>query len=128
MNNQRQFKRVDVNLPVSCALKKNDNDTMATSGIIKDISMGGMKIALPLNDHSWAKEAQHLHYQIHLPEPFESLYGQGDIKWTFQDPDQSHVQIGLAFSNPDQQHRLELSHIMEELSSEHESLSMLFKK
>lgn len=127
MTHQRQFKRVDVNLPISCAFKKNENDMMATSGIIKDISMGGMKIALPLHDHSWAKEAQRLHYQIHLPEPFECLYGQGDIKWTFQDPKQSHIQIGLAFCNPDNRHHKELSHIMDELATEQESELMSYQ-
>ena len=116
MQQHRKDFRVDVDLPIQCSFISSEQEALLLSqGSIQDISLGGMKISVPLNSRTIAKQARSIDYEIQLPEPFQVLNGQGDIKWTFQDPNKNHLQIGLSFSNMDRNHQEEIACIVEEL-------------
>lgn len=112
MRQRRQYSRFGVNLPVSCHFSQtNDKDT--TQGSISNISLGGMKIAVPLDTNILSSDVD---YHINLPAPFNHINGRGLIKWSTSDPDQNQLIFGMAFERLNQKQREELACIMEELS------------
>ncbi len=118
MQQSRKDHRVIVNLPISCFFYERDNyhNQLMSNGSIEDISLGGMKISVPLPNQSKIRQVSQLDYQIHLPEPFQTISGQGEIRWSNIDLTQDLMQIGLAFTHIDQYNLEEITCIIEELA------------
>lgn len=118
MEQLRRNARVNVNLPISCFFYEKDNYhcQLVSNGSIRNISLGGMKIEIPSPLKAKISATHQLDYQIHLPDPFQPIRGQGEIRWKNIDLKNDLINIGLAFTSMDQDNREEISCILEELS------------
>jgi c-di-GMP-binding flagellar brake protein YcgR len=114
MNQRRKHSRVDIEFPIFCILKdREQNKTLNVSGIIYDLSLGGMKIKVPLPQAF--HQAQSIDYSIKLPEPFKSIRGSGDVKWLKRDDVNHVIYFGIAFQALEDHQRADLICIVDEL-------------
>jgi hypothetical protein len=86
--------RIDVDLPVRCVYEdEKQNRKVTLWGRIKDLSINGMKLMLPLS--SEIIENQYLDFDLDLPNPFSQIKGHGEIQWKQWDKLKNYTACGL---------------------------------
>jgi c-di-GMP-binding flagellar brake protein YcgR len=112
MTENRRFQRVTVNFSVAFRTQ----DTGETTGKVCNLSLGGMKVSLPLP--SQMPPDPDLWYDVSLPEPFSKLSGSGRIRWQQADPETQRLWLGLEFASLSVEQISDLEHIIGELQGE----------
>lgn len=114
MMQRRKYARVDLNFPIFCLFTDNDLKLeIRSAGHVHDLSIGGMKICVPLPPDLY--NSRHLSYALHLPEPFNTITGQGQIKWSEKIDENHCVVFGVEFTELNDQYRRDIQAIIEEL-------------
>ncbi len=117
MTRRRKHSRVDVNIPVSCRFSSDKiQKNIFTTGSVSDLSVGGMKVSLPLSGDSLPTAS--LHYNLQLPAPFSGFSGNGEIKWQLQDKRNQRLLFGLSFSSLSEDQQKDLESIIDELNED----------
>lgn len=117
MTRRRKHSRVDVNLPVSCRFNSDKiRKNIYSIGSVSDLSVGGMKVSLPLSGDSLPDAS--LHYNLQLPSPFSGFSGNGEIKWQLQDERNQRLLFGLSFSSLSEEQQKDLESIISELQED----------
>lgn len=112
MAENRRFQRVTVNFSVAF----RSQEAGETLGKVCDLSLGGMKVSLPLPGQ--LPPDPDVWYDVSLPEPFSKLTGSGRIRWQQADPDQQRLWLGLEFNTLTEEQREDLLRIIGELQGE----------
>ena len=116
MKQRRKHKRVEVNLPIYCKFADLRKQTMLSSiGQVENISLGGMKIRLPVGFPAQSKVVDYL---LDLPQPYHRIRGQGRIIWTYWDAQAQATNLGIEMSALDQAQQADLETILSELNPE----------
>ncbi len=110
-------KRVKVDLPINVSIDDQTlRDKVATKGRVKDLSINGMKLSLPLAFGMINEE--HLDFDLDLPNPFSKIKGRGKVQWKQWDEDKNCFQFGLALEPMTLRQLSDLDCIVNELSEE----------
>lgn len=112
MGENRRFQRVTVNFPLASRFQ----GAAEISGSVCDLSLGGMKVSMPLP--APMPPEPNLWYNVDLPEPFSRLSGSGKIRWQQEDPERQRLWLGLEFATLSDEQRKDLEHIICELQEE----------
>ncbi len=111
---RRQYARVDLKFPIYCIFTDNElRKEIKSSGHVQDLSLGGMCIKVPVPPHLY--NSHKLHYALHLPEPFNTITGQGTVKWSKFDSQHHSLLLGMAFVRMNEAYRKDIESILAEL-------------
>ncbi|MBN1595436.1 PilZ domain-containing protein [candidate division FCPU426 bacterium] len=121
MMERRKYKRLEVNLPVLCNIIDDDHEILiSSSGKVTNISLGGMKIALPIR--LLAVKSRLVEYTVDLPEPYVPLSGQGSICWSVWDEENQEMSLGLELGELGEKQFISLESMLVELTGDPHSL------
>lgn len=115
MASKRKHSRVALDFSITCTFRDTNNNKVLTSpGKVYDISLGGMRVSVPIPRPMISSST--LDYKINLPEPFDSLTGNGKIKWSDRDDKNGLIMFGMAFSELREDQKQVIESIVEELN------------
>lgn len=115
MTKERRFPRVDIDFPISCTFIDAHTQVVLTSpGQVLNISLGGMRIIVPIPKPMI--NASSLTYSLTLPEPFSTLTGKGQIKWSDRDDNKEVIVFGMAFENVSPEHLELINTLIDEMN------------
>jgi len=113
MDQRRKFKRLNVHIPIHCTLITRDGKRLISRGLAFDLSLGGLKIKIPLPPQ--LTDLADVKYYLDLPQPFVAIAGQGKIKWV-ERVGRAHLVIGLEFADLNNEQWSDLLQLVLELN------------
>ncbi|NTV51790.1 MAG: PilZ domain-containing protein [Candidatus Firestonebacteria bacterium] len=117
MEQRRKNKRVEVNLPIYCKFADMNHQKIVSSvGKVSNLSLGGMKIMLPIRFP--ASQTKVMDYFLELPRPYLQIKGKARIVWAFWDDLSQTTEVGMEMTALDSMQRHELETILCELNQE----------
>jgi len=94
MKKQQVEARVSVDLPIRFTYEDPKTQRkISAEGRVHDISINGMRVELPLS--SEILEDNPIDFDLELPNPFQKIKGQGEIRWKRWDQDKNRTTCGL---------------------------------
>jgi hypothetical protein len=94
MKKQQADERVSVDLPIRFVYEDpKSRRKICAEGRVNDISINGMKIDLPLS--SEILENNPIDFDLDLPNPFQQIKGQGEIRWKRWNQEKGCTTCGL---------------------------------
>jgi c-di-GMP-binding flagellar brake protein YcgR len=117
MIQRRKHKRIDVSLPIFCKFSNAGGKKVVSSiGKVENLSLGGMKIKLPL--HCPEFQSHIMDYLLELPKPYRQIKGKARIVWAYWNQQNQTTEVGMEMSVLDHTQRDDLETILCELSVE----------
>lgn len=112
MLKKRMNERIEVNLPVTCTLSGKKTERR-TRGKIKDMSISGMQLELPL--HFAHLTTKVIDFVLELPHPFAPIKGAGEVQWKRWNQKDKNVTCGLKLAPMSLKNLEELDTIISEI-------------
>ncbi len=115
MAQHRKDLRLEVNIPIVCEIENMDDKMIISSmGEVKNLSIGGMRIALPICFSLF--KTRLIEYYLKLPQPFIQIQGRGVVRWAYWDETSQCTTFGLEFSPLESYQKEDIEIILKELA------------
>ena len=117
MPQKRNRRRAKLQLPVLCRIRnRRDEIIISTTGKTNNVSLGGMNISLPV--HLVMIHSRLIEHTLELPDPYESLEGNGVLRWGFWDQENWQTTFGLEMNELPGEQWLALENLMSEIAED----------
>ncbi len=114
MDQRRKNLRLEVNLPIVCKIENLDDKMIISSlGDVKNLSIGGMRIALPICFSLF--KTRLIEYYLNLPQPFGQIQGRGIVRWVYWDETSQCTTFGVEFPPLESYQKEDMEIILKEL-------------
>ncbi len=115
MAQRRKNLRREVNISILCKIENMDDKMIISSmGKVKNISIGGMRISLPICLSLF--KTRLIEYYLKLPQPFIHIQGQGTFQWAYWDETSQCTIFGVEFSPLEGYQKEDIEIILKELA------------
>lgn len=115
MKKNNYEKRVNVDLPITVSVDdKKSKRKISSKGRVSDLSINGMKLALPLP--FGMVDENSFDIDLDLPNPFTKIKSHGQVKWKTWNEKDKCVECGLELEPMTLQQLADLDCIVDELS------------
>jgi len=109
---RRQFKRWAIPLPSRTVLKTNEN-TDSIPSVVKDISMGGVKVVFPRHvENKITTSSMLTHFDLSVDFPNDNRQLTFNCNMRHVNKTDSEIQIGAAFENMSQEYLRQLKNYL----------------
>lgn len=114
MAQRRKNLRLEVSIPVVCKIENiNDKVIISSMGKVKNLSIGGMRISLPICLSLF--KTRLIEYYLKLPQPFIQIQGRGIVRWAYWDETSQCTTFGVEFSLLESYQKEDVEIILKEL-------------